>query len=175
MLVVSIDVGILIPNPWLRVLIAFAVDGRVGEERPREDAIPPADVGTPIDEPIPLKFRLDGFVIADVILICGVELPSSDKFGDAFGVKNCGVLTPTLIEGDDTALLIEEAPEDNVLPTDEAAEDIVLLALDVIEDTLTVGACVIGRVAISSSQKYSTTKICAYLRAYSNHLHLSGI
>jgi hypothetical protein len=50
-------------------LIACPVEGSVGDDRLREDAIPPADVGTPSVEPIPLKFKLDGLVIADVIFI----------------------------------------------------------------------------------------------------------
>ncbi len=103
------------------------------------DDTPPTDVGTPRDEPIPLKLRLEGLVIADVMLTCGVELASRDRFGDVFGTKNRGAVTPALIDGEDTV-------EDTVLAKDDPADE-----------TFIVGALTIDSALMLSSQKYSTT------------------
>lgn len=63
---------------------------------PEAATAPPIDVGSPIEDPIPLKLRLDGLVIGEVILKLGADIDFKDRFGPAPEVKNCGVDIPTL-------------------------------------------------------------------------------
>lgn len=57
-----------------------------------------SDDGIPIEEPIPLRFRLAADAIGEVMLILGADIELKDKFVETFEDKNCGVDTPTLID-----------------------------------------------------------------------------
>jgi hypothetical protein len=55
---------------------------------PEAATAPPIEVGNPIEDPTPLKLRLDGLVIGEVILKLGADIAFKDRLGPAAEVKN---------------------------------------------------------------------------------------